>query len=151
MKKTITLLAILTATIVSCNSDKEKLERAERKVENAENNVVTADQNLVKAKEAYIMDMEKYKVDMQDKINENDAKANELTAKMSTTKNEMNTKYAATIANLQMKNKEIKEKLNAYTAEGADKWNAFRLRFNTEVDSVAKALNNITNPNSRKN
>lgn len=146
MKKVIISTLLLTAVIVSCNTPTQKLENAGEKVEKAEDRVIKADENLTKAKEAYLVDIENYKVAMMNKITANDTKVDTLLKKEKSKERSTQAKYDMAINKLKVKNMEIKNKLNAYTAEGAEKWSEFKFKFDTEIDSVEKALNNLVMP-----
>ena len=53
-------------------------------------------------------------------------------------------KYENTLAELEQKASDIKKKVHEYKEEGKDKWDAYNLKFNHDLDELGKALKNFT-------
>jgi len=53
-------------------------------------------------------------------------------------------KYEKTLAELEQKASDIKKKVHEYKEEGKDKWDAYNLKFNHDLDELGKALKNFT-------
>jgi hypothetical protein len=48
------------------------------------------------------------------------------------------------LAELEQKANDIKKMVHEYTEEGKDKWNAYNVKFNHDLDELGKALKNFT-------
>ncbi len=64
-------------------------------------------------------------------------------AAMKTTSAKFKAKYENQVLTLEQKNIELKKILNDYRYAGKDNWEEFKIDFNSEVDTVVVALNDI--------
>jgi DNA replication protein DnaC len=146
MKKTIvrrTSLALAVFTLIastiilSCNSPAEK-------VENAQTDVIDANKDLEKANEDYLAEVESYKKETADKIAANEQSIMEFNARIATEKKEARVAYKQKIAELEMKNTDMKKKLDDYKQDGKENWEKFKTEFNHDMDELGKAFKDLT-------
>lgn len=128
----ITSLAILT----NCNSPADK-------VEHATEEVTEANKELAKADMEYMADMEIYKKEIAEQIEKNNIKISELKAKNEKEKAKVKAEIAKRIAELDQKNLNMKEKLNAYQEEGKENWDRFKTEFNHDMEGLGKAFQDL--------
>jgi len=128
----ITSLAILT----NCNSPADK-------VEHATEEVTEANKELAKADMEYMADMEIYKKEIAEQIEKNNIKISELKAKNEKEKAKVKAETAKRIAELDQKNLNMKEKLNAYQEEGKENWDRFKTEFNHDMEGLGKAFQDL--------
>ena len=142
MKKQVTILITLISAVVfgtiSCQpSSSEKLQDAQ--VEAAE-----ADQVLSNAKEEYLTDMETFKEETGVKISENKQRIEELKASIANLENEAKAQYDQDINDLELKNVEMRGRLEEYEMEGKDQWNDFKEQLSLDMDEMESALQDLT-------
>ena len=142
------LLALLVSiSISSCNkSPKAKeaeLNEAKQEVENAE-------VDLDEAKTDSVYALNKYKSSIQIKLVENEKVITELKAKIEDKDRKTQTLYYRQLENLQIKNTELKLKIENYKQGPTQKWELFKVDFNNELDDLGKSISN-TAKNNMKN
>jgi len=146
MKKAFLVLAasvfITGAFLTSCNSPSKK-------VENAEDNVKEANQDLDKANAEYLADIESYRKEAADKIAANNRSIAEFNVRIENEKKDAKADYKKKIAALEQKNSDMKKKMDEYKAEGKDKWEAFKIEFNHDLEEIGKAFKDLTVKNVR--
>lgn len=152
MKKTMfTLAAAMFAAgsiLSGCFSDSKKVENAEQKVQDAKSDVKAADQSLVEAKQtqdgAVISDYQKFKNESTEAINENDRRIAKLRIDIKNEKAEARAKDEKKIDALEKKNRELREKLEAYHDDGKSDWKEFKKEFNHDLAGIGNAFKDIT-------
>lgn len=142
------LLAVLVSiSISSCNkSPKAKeaeLNEAKQEVENAE-------VDLDEAKTDSVYAFNKYKSSIQIKLVENEKVITDLKAKIEDKDRKTQTLYYRQLENLQIKNTELKLKIENYKQGPTQKWELFKVDFNNELDDLGKSISN-TAKNNMKN
>lgn len=141
MKTTFVALAIFTfitsTLILSCNS-------AEKKVENAQTDVVDANKDLEKANEDYMAEVAAYKKETAEKIAANEQSIIEFNARIATEKKDARVAYKQKIAELEMKNTDMKKKMDDYKEDGKENWEKFKTEFNHDMDELGKAFKDLT-------
>ena len=142
------LLAVLVSiSISSCNkSPKAKeaeLNEAKQEVENAE-------VDLDEAKTDSVYALNKYKSSIQIKLVENEKVITDLKAKIEDKDRKTQTLYYRQLENLQIKNTELKLKIENYKQGPTQKWELFKVDFNNELDDLGKSISN-TAKNNMKN
>lgn len=90
------------------------------------------------------MQKQKFAVLSEEKINTLEKIIAEFKARIATEKKENIAKYEKTLVELEQKASDMKMKLKEYTEEGKDKWDAFKHKFNHDLDELVKALKNFT-------
>ncbi len=141
MKKTILAMAMCTfitsAIITSCNNSSEK-------VENSQNKVQDAKKDLDNANQEYLKDVENFRKETGEKIVANDKSIAELKSKVEHVKKEAKADYNKKIAALEQKNNDMKKKLDEYKVEGKEKWEIFKIEFNSGMDELSSAFEDLT-------
>jgi molybdopterin converting factor small subunit len=155
MKTTILKLALFGfiggAVMVSCNSPEQKVANANEGVTEAKAGMVEADKALAQAKLDSAADYATFKKDEEIKLKENEVKIAQLKAELKTEKKEIQEKKEKEIAALQEKNETMKTRMNEFKAGASDKWAAFKLGFNKDMDELGKSISSMAENNMKKN
>ena len=154
MNKTIYTLAItslLTATILTgCQNSTKKEQVAQDKVVDAQADMKDATEELVVAKkEATAQQWKQFKAETNARIAENESRIAELKVKMNKTGNSIDAMYAKNIEELELKNKEIKVKVDIYKNDSNDDWESFKREYNHDMDQLNQSLKDITVDNKK--
>jgi hypothetical protein len=141
------LLAVLVSiSISSCNkSPKAKeaeLNEAKQEVENAE-------VDLDEAKTDSVYAFNKYKSSIQIKLVENEKVITDLKAKIEDKDRKTQTLYYRQLENLQIKNTELKLKIENYRQGPTQKWELFKVDFNNDLDDLGKTISTTANNNMK--
>ena len=148
MKTTLVALAIftfITATIVtSCDNS-----TSSEKVEEAKTDVAEANKDLDKANEEYLADVQNYRTETDAKIAANELSIAEFNARMAKQKNDAKVAYKQKIAELEMKNSDMKKKMDDYKQDRKENWEKFKTEFNRDMDELGKAFNDFTTKNNK--
>ncbi|MBK9478737.1 MAG: peptidase M23 [Bacteroidetes bacterium] len=145
----ISILSVTAASIISfvvltsCSSP-------EKKVDTAQENVTNAQAELAKANEEYLADVENYRKETAEKIEQNEKDLAAFKLKISNEKKDAKAAYTKRIAELDEKNKGLKQKMNEYKEDGKDNWNAFKSEFNHDMEEMGKAFKDLTVNNVKK-
>lgn len=144
MKQSILVLAIFSflagALIISCDSPAQR-------VEAAETNVAEAKDDLAQAKQEYLEDVENYRLQTAKKIEANNQKIADFNVKIEKEKAEAKAEYKIKVAELEQKNRDMKNKMDGYKVEGKDQWEAFKAEFNRDMENLGVALENLVGKN----
>ncbi|MCB5264795.1 MAG: hypothetical protein LHW41_00955 [Candidatus Cloacimonetes bacterium] len=125
----ILMVAILLAWTLGCkkNNDKE-----------------LAEAQLIEAnKAAAEMEWQTFKAEQEAKIAANELIVADYKAKMTNSKGKLLAAYDKKVEELELKNKELKTKLDNYTDEGKDSWEKFKSEFNRDISELGEALKNF--------
>jgi chaperonin cofactor prefoldin len=123
------MVAILLAWTLGCkkNNDKE-----------------LAEAQLIEAnKAAAEMEWQTFKAEQEAKIAANELIVADYKAKMTNSKGKLLAAYDKKVEELELKNKELKTKLDNYTDEGKDSWEKFKSEFNRDISELGEALKNF--------
>ena len=131
---------IVAATVTSCNSSSEK-------VENAKADVVDANVNLNKAIQDSINEYKKFKTASEMRIDENEKKIAELKEQIKAEKAETRSMKETVLTELAIKNAKLKASIAEYKEAGKDKWDAFKVNLNQQMDDVGKSISAMANKN----
>jgi phage terminase small subunit len=118
-------------------------DNAAQKVVKAEENVVDAEKDLQMAEEEYLADVEQYKLLSAEKIAANDRSIAEFNARIEQEKKEVRADYKAKIKSLEIKNSDMKKKMDEYRVEGKDKWELFKTEFGKDMDELGESISNF--------
>jgi len=151
MMKTLSIIrfALLVFTIsimqISCKSNAEKTEDAEQNVSEAKKELKEAkdEVNSEAAKLANAEDWKKFKSEAESKIKDNETRIAEHREKMKKSGKTMDAMHEKKIANLEEKNKELKQKLDNYETSQSN-WESFKTEFNHDMDELAAAFKGLT-------
>jgi F0F1-type ATP synthase membrane subunit b/b' len=141
MKKLLLALAASTfitgAILTGCSTPAQK-------VENAQNDVKEANKDLDKANEEYLEDIKSYRKETSDRIAANDKSIAEFNARIEHEKKDAKDDYKKRIAGLELRNSDMKKRMDDYKAEGKEKWEKFKVEFSHDLDEVGKAFKDLT-------
>ena len=150
MKKTLFTLTATTlvavAFVVSCQSPTEKVAAAQENVQDAkqdlkldQKNAAVAEQKMATAEE-----WKAFKTESETQITDNDKRIAILKSNM---RNEGRTKdadYARRIDTLELRNKDLKYRMDTYDKGGKSNWETFKTEFKTDLDGLGQSLKNFT-------
>ncbi len=126
---------ILTAT--SCTSTPtEKLVSAQETAKQANN-------DLEKAKVEYLNEIDSYRKEANDKIAANDKSIAEFKARVANEKNDVKAEYKLKIAELDLKNSDMKKQINDYKADSKEKWETFKIQFTQSMNDLGVSFKNL--------
>lgn len=139
MKKSIIVAALFVFTIIvgACSSPTEK-------VEEAKTDVVEANKELDEANAEYMADMAKYKIETAEKIAANEVIIKDFNARIASQKKDAQVEYKQKVAELEMKNSDMKKKMDDYKLDGKENWEKFKTEFNHDLDELGKAFKDLT-------
>jgi hypothetical protein len=154
MKKSIFTLAFITcisATIlISCKTETKEVKEAQENVEVARDNVQAAKDTLAMAKKAATKEewiAFKQSNDSIFKINELRIAA--LKLKIKNTGNNIDSTYRKNVYVMEVRNKELKVKMDAYKNDVNSDWQSFKREFKHDTDEVGNALKDLTVDNKK--
>lgn len=135
-------LVFLTALSGCSRTPAQKVTDAKANVEAAKENVRTAeaDAQLKAEQNAAREEWLVFKRDKEAIIAANDTVIANYKAKMTYTSGKLRDKYDRNIDSLELKNKELKAKLNDYKDSGKNAWEQFKGEFNHDMDQLGTAL-----------
>lgn len=137
-------VSILTtgAIVTSCNSSAENVKIKRKEVKEAKS-------ELEEAKQKYYADVEQYKKDKADNISTNEKIIADFRKQIESEKADAKQDYEKRVAELELKNEQMKEKMTNYKPIGEENWNNFKREFNHDMDELGKAFKDLT-VNNRK-
>ncbi|MES2798012.1 MAG: hypothetical protein V4683_18740 [Bacteroidota bacterium] len=133
----VTLLQFFTIIVIGCTTKAEK-------VQNAETKVAQANADLAKAKDENTVEIEQFKKETADKIAANEKSINEFNARIASKKSDAEADYKLKVAELELKNTDMKKKLDDYKQNGKDNWEKFKIEFNRDLEEIGKAFKGLT-------
>ncbi len=140
------LAALVSISVPSCNkSPKAK----EADLNDAKQEVEKAKEDLDEAKIDSVVAFNKYKSSIQIKLVENEKVITDLKAKIGDKDRKTQTLYYKQLENLQIKNTELKLKIENYKQGPTQKWELFKVDFNNELDNLGKSISNTANNNMK--
>jgi hypothetical protein len=126
----IILICLLTlAVFMSCNKASDK------KVAEAQNNAEALEAQNVAEK-----DWMEFKTTVEALIAVNEKTIADYKVKMTDTNGKLKASYDKKIDALELKNKEMKAKLNNYKNDGKTDWEQFKSEFNKDMDNLGTSL-----------
>ncbi len=148
MKKAVTVsLVAITLFFSACKSPEANADKARENVEDAKADLKTAqneaDSAIIKA------DNEKewiaFKTESDMKIKNTEDQIALLKEKLKKEDKAMNLKYNNRIDSLEVKSRELKNRINSYSNNQTN-WQAFKSEFNNDMEGLGKALKNFVVP-----
>lgn len=136
MKKIYIVSALFLATLAACNSSTDK-------VEDAQTNVVEANKELDEANMEYMADMEKYRAETAEKVAANEVIIKDFNARIASRKQDAQVEYKQKIAELELKNTDLKKKIDNYKQDGKENWEKFKIEFNRDMEELGKAFEDL--------
>lgn len=141
------LLAVLVSISVSSCNKSPKAKEAD--LNDAKQEVEKAKEDLDEAKIDSVVAFNKYKSSIQIKLVENEKVITDLKAKIGDKDRKTQTLYYKQLENLQIKNTELKLKIENYKQGPTQKWELFKVDFNNELDNLGKSISNTANNNMK--
>lgn len=140
------LATLVSISILSCNkSPKSKqvdLNEAKQEVEIAKEDLDKATTDSVNA-------FNKYKSSIQIKLVENERIITNLKDKIKDKDRKTQTLYYKQLENLQIRNTELKLKIENYRQRPTQKWELFKVDFNNDLDDLGKTISTTANNNMK--
>jgi hypothetical protein len=138
-------LAILALIILSsCNKSPKAKEEV---LIDAKKEVETAKVDLDEATYDSIVEFNKYKTSIQIKLAENEKVISNFKARIKDEDRKTQTLYYKQLENLQLRNAELKLKIETYKQGPFQKWELFKVDFNIELDKLGKSISSTTKNN----
>jgi hypothetical protein len=151
MKKSflnITLLMLL-ATAVTTTSCTNSPANKEEKVENAQESLVKAKAELDQARADSIYEYNRFKEEAEAKFIENDRKIAELKERLVEERKETRAEYEKNVNALEEKNAKLRKRIEENKEGAKDKWDAFKLSVNQEIDELGKSISSMAEKNMK--
>ncbi|WP_317898081.1 hypothetical protein [Aurantibacillus circumpalustris] len=120
----------------ACTSSSEK-------VENAQEEVTEANQNLEDANEEYRKDYASYKEEVANRITYNEQIIIDFKERVKLQKDEAKADYDEKIEALNQKNSDLRKRMDDYTVQGKESWEAFKTEFDRDMDELGEAFKNL--------
>ena len=144
MKQTFIKIAFVTfiagLMITSCQPSTQKVENAKEDLNAAKEQVVEARQDYNQAVKDSVIQFRK---DSEVRISENERLIAAFKANLSKMEKATQVKYEKTIADLELLNIHMKQKLADYKDEEESKWQSFKREFNHDMDELGKSLKGL--------
>lgn len=140
------LYLVVSIFILSCNKSPKAKEEV---LNNAKKDVVMASDDLTRATKDSINEFNKYKSNIQFKLVENDKIITDLKSKIKDFDKNKQTSYYKQIEKLQLRNTELKLKIENYKQGPSQKWELFKMDFNKELDELGKSISNSAKENMK--
>ncbi len=149
MKKTIFTLAFATLiasiVIIGCKPSTKEGEESQQKVQDANEKVEDAKDNLTMAKKGATAEEWKAFQDNTDSIiNENEIQITELKSRMKKAGKSIDANYTKNINLLEVKNKELKARMDTYKNDINSDWQSFKHKFKHDKDELGQELRDLT-------
>ena len=136
----ILMVTLLLSMTVGCKKS------ADQKLKDAKVNEIEVDQNAMEAeaKVDAVNDWEQYKAAALVKIAANEKVIADYKVSMTNSTGKLLANYNKKIDALELKNKEIKAKLNAYKDDGKNSWEKFKAELDVDMDNLGTSLKDFT-------
>ncbi len=92
-----------------------------------------------------------YREKSEAKLIENDIEISKLKLKIKKDKKEVRAEREKQLTDFETKNLALKNRMHQYKHGATDKWESFKLKFNTDMDELATSLSNINENHTKKN
>ena len=145
--KTKILTAALTTmmTIVGLTA----IAQEDKKAKEARKDAAEAQKDLKEARTDSAADYQAFKKDAELKISDNKKKIAALKAKKAGDNKETNEKYNKKVAALEVKNTELKDKIDRCNDTKTSMWTSFKKEFNHDMEELGKAFKDISVNNEK--
>lgn len=140
---------MLSAAIVFAGTVSTSCKPSASKTENAQQDLNEAKLELKQANEDYQIEINDYRQETAEKISDNDRIIADFKVKIKHEKKDAKSAYEEKIAQLEQKNKELKQKMDDYRADGKEKWETFKTEFNHDMDELGRAFKDLTIKNTK--
>lgn len=149
MRKTILSLALLTMTagtvLVGCKDASKEENEAKENVQEAKEDLNYAKVELSDARRtATEEEWKAFKDSTNAAISLNEKRIADMKADLKKTGKTIDSEYQKKIVELEMKNKEIKSKLEMYKNDANSDWQSFKKEYNRDMEDLGESLKNFT-------
>lgn len=149
MRKTILSLALLTMTagtvLVGCKDASKEENEAKENVQEAKEDLNDAKVELSDARRAATEEEWKaFKDSTNAAISLNEKRIADMKTDLKKTGKTIDSEYQKKIVELEMKNKEIKNKLEMYKNDANSDWQSFKKEYNRDMEDLGESLKNFT-------
>ena len=127
--------------LTGCNIKDKNSGKSQDMVEDAKENVAEANLALNSA-------IEQFKEESAEAIAKNEDRIASFKIKIAEENAENKVALEEKLAELEQKNTELKEKLADYKNDGSEKWDAFKVEFNHDINELGKAFSDLTVKNT---
>lgn len=146
MKKSILTIITTGATLgilaTGCSSPATK-------VENAKQDLKEAKQELNQEQKDSIADYTAFKKESEERIAGNEKIIAAFKERMKTDKKQLKKADQKVIDEIELRNINMRKKIEEYRAEGKDNWITFKKEFNHDMDDLGNAIKNLTVKNTK--
>ncbi|SHG40485.1 hypothetical protein SAMN05444396_11132 [Flavobacterium segetis] len=153
MKRSILNLALValisTTALMGCkDSTKQELDAREG-VEDARADLDEAKAELSDARKAATeQEWKEFKESTNAAIAKNENRISDLKMQMKKSGKTMDAEYTKKIEELEVRNREIKDKVNAYKNSASDDWETFKEEYNRDMEDLGQSFKNFTVKNN---
>ncbi|MBK7524483.1 MAG: hypothetical protein IPI53_10090 [Saprospiraceae bacterium] len=119
---TLIIMSGFIIAMISCDSAKQK-------VTNEKENVTEAEKQLEEAQDDYLADVEKHRIMYSERIAANNQSIAEFNERVAKEKKEVKVQYLNKIKELELKNSDMKKKMDEYKADTKEGWEKFKTEF----------------------
>lgn len=127
--------------LISCQSTTEKEEKATEEVQEARHELADVKKDI-KADSVAAVKTEEWRIfrnEADARIRSNDIRIATLKKKMEKPGNKMDAEYPQSILDLEKKNKDLEDRMNAYEKNQSD-WESFKREYNHDMEELGEAL-----------
>lgn len=148
--RSITAALMAGALFTACKSEQKKADDAQVKVEAAKEDLkeVQNEAAVAAQKAATAEDWKMFKDAAELKIKENETRIAELKEKMKKAGKTVDAMYANSIAALEQKNTEMRNRIGAYEKSQSD-WDTFKREFEHDMEGIGQAFKDLTVNNKK--
>lgn len=114
-------------------------------MENAKSVVVEANNDMQQAARELIADINQYRKETTNRIAANDSTITAFKANIANITGDVKVASETQLAILKQKNSDMKRKLADYKGDGKEQWKTFKLQFSSDMNSLDKAFDDLTN------
>ncbi len=151
MKKVIFMLVVITACttgilFTGCQTSDQKVDEAKTKVQDAKDDLkdVQQDANEEALKAATAEEWSIFKSESDIKIKANETLITNMKDKMKASGKKMDAVYEKNIDLLEQRNKDLRNRIDAYDNNSKSNWASFKREFNHDMDELAIAFRDLT-------
>ena len=143
----IILVVLIAIMDISCNKSPQA---KAQDLEEAQEDVIDAEADLATSTQDSIRDFELYKASIEKKLAENQKLIANLKAKNNASDLSTRAAYLKELHNLELKNADLKLKIDQYKMGPEQKWELFKVEFNNDMDDLGKSISAMAERNSKK-
>lgn len=145
----ITIAAISLGSFTASAQEDKEAAAARKELAEAEKNVKDANTGLREAKIDSAADYSAFKASAETKINLNKKEIATLKARKLNDTKELQKAYDAKVLALEVKNDELKARIDGSGHTETGKWSSFKREFNHDMSELGKALKDIDKDNTK--